>query len=521
MEEMSLREKILKTFVVTIREVNKHGGPKEFFEKYPVGGFFFREAAGGLDENGVEIGTGHSYEKYLECVKASKKKLFVCADGVPLDGAKNLRILGRTFGASKSIEDAYELGRLYAINFHAKNVDMILGPSMDLCIDPLMYLHAVSDDPKFTAELYKAQVKGIQDNGICATSKHFPGLGTYFVNMHMSPGANKLDFDTWMETYGYTYKELINAGVMAIMTTHVTLKSYDSEGDHGFYPIATFSPKLTTELLKEKLGFKGVVITDALIMGGNATGDDVAEAVQAFRAGADLLLWPPVEAAEKIEELILSGDIPMSRLDDALERIGRLEEFRNKAIAENKIPKPDIDYVDKKMVEIVKRGVCLLRNDIGLLPINKEKHKKIVVVDGSEKGAAPSTMLLKDELERRGFEVDVVRDIYDTSSTVCWQPEINAIQDKYDLAIINMDCNFVAQWSVAHMLIWASHMFDKKKKVIVNYGSPYFASEYFPEDPTYVEMNCKAHPETVKFLVDGLLGEVEFTGTSIFTKEIK
>ena len=71
------------------------------------------------------------------------------------------------------------------------------------------------------------------------------------------------------------------------------------------------------------------------------------------------------------------------------------------------------------------------------------------------------------------------------------------------------------------MLIWASHMFDKKKKVIVNYGSPYFASEYFPEDPTYVEMNCKAHPETVKFLVDGLLGEVEFTGTSIFTKEIK
>ena len=83
-----------------------------------------------------------------------------------------------------------------------------------------------------------------------------------------------------------------------------------------------------------ELGFKGAVISDALIMGGNATGDLVKETVQAFKAGADILLWPPVEAADEIERQILSGEIPMSRLDDALARIERMESFRMKALEE-------------------------------------------------------------------------------------------------------------------------------------------------------------------------------------------
>ena len=68
------------------------------------------------------------------------------------------------------------------------------------------------------------------------------------------------------------------------------------------------------------------------------------------------------------------------------------------------------------------------------------------------------------------------------------------------------------------MHIWTSHLFDKAKKIIVNYGSPYFASEYFPEDPTFIEMNTTPTKETVKMLVDGLFGDIEFTGKSILTK---
>ena len=248
-----------------------------------------------------------------------------------------------------------------------------------------------------------------------------------------------------------------------------------------------------------------------------ATGDLVAETVQAFKAGADLLLWPPVEAAEKIEELILNGEIPMSRLDDALERIERMENFRNKALENKAYEEPDCKLVDEKILEIAKHGICQLRNDIGLLPLSAEKYKKVLIVDVTDEDKY-SSELLKQELIARGMQAEVKRDIYDVPSRVCWQADIDKLQAEYDLVIFNVNAFFVAQWSVPHMLIWASHLFDKKKKLIVNYGSPFFAVDYFPEDPTFIEMNCSPSKETIKMLADGLFGETEFTGKSVLTK---
>lgn len=515
---MTLREKILKTFVVTIREINTHGGPEEFFKKYPVGGLYFGEAEALKDENGLEMGTQFDFEKLEYCKKFSPNKLLVCADGAAVRGQKIPLHVQKSLGASLSEQDAYNFGKIMGMQMNDKGIDWILGPSIDMSIDPLMYLMAISDDPKVIAKLYRQTVRGVQDQGVCATAKHFPGLGTYFVNMHIGPGSNNLPFDEWMDSYGYTYKQMFEEDCMCVMTTHVTLKSYDNELDNGFYPTATFSKKLTTDLLKGELGFKGAVVTDALIMGGMATGDLVAETVQAFKAGADLLLWPPVEAVDAIEQAIESGEIPMERLEDALERIERMENFRNKALAEKSYDQPDAAWVDNTMLEIVEKGICELRNDIGLLPISKEKYNKILIVDVTDNDNQSSN-LLKEELESRGFTAEVKRDIYDVPSRVCWQSDIDKLQAEYDLVIFNVNAFFVAEWSVPHMLIWASHLFDKKKKIIVNYGSPFFATEYLPEDPTYIEMNCSPIKETVKMLVDGLLGETKFTGKPTISRK--
>ena len=514
---MTLREKIFKTFSVTIREINMHGGPEKFFEKYPVGGIYYGEADVLRDENGVEIGTQFDFDKLNECKKYAKNRLWVCADFAAVRGQTVFSDNQRSLGASRNLEDAYKWGKTLGMQMNDKGIDMILGPSIDMCFDPLMYLMAISDDPKLVAEIYRQVVKGIQEQGVCSTVKHFPGLGTYFVNMHIGPGSNILPFDKWMETYGYTYKEMFKEDVMSVMTTHVTLKSYDNEITDGFYPSATYSKKLTTDLLKGELGFKGAVITDALIMGGNATGNLVAEAVQAFKAGADILLWPPVEAADEIERQILSGEIPMSRLDDALARIERMESFRMKALEEKTYETPDPKYVDQVKLDCIRHGMCMLRNNIDLLPISNDKIKKILIVDVTDEDKV-SSYLLKDELESRGFVAEVKRDIYDVPSRVCWQNDIDALQSQYDLVIFNVNAFFVAQWSVPHMLIWASHLFDKKKKLIVNYGSPYFATEYFPEDPTFIEMNTTPSKETVKMLADAIVGEMELTGKSILNK---
>ena len=514
---MTLREKIFKTFIVTIREVNTHGGPEEFFSKYPVGGMYYGEAAALKDENGLEIGTQFDFDKLNECKKYSKNKLLVCADGASIRGQKVNCGTQRSLGASLNLEDAYNHGKIIGMQMNDKGIDWVLGPSIDMCFDPLMYLMAISDNPKIIGEIYREVIRGIQDQGVCATAKHFPGLGTYYVNMHIGPGSNILPFSEWMETYGYTYKEMFKENVMSVMTTHVSLKSYDNEFTDGFYPIATYSKKLTTNLLKGELGFEGAVVTDALIMGGMATGDLIKETVQAFKAGADLLLWPPVEAAEAIEEAILNGEIPMSRLDDALARIEKMESFRNNALENKAFDTPDAEFVDKTKIEIARNGICMLRNEIGLLPINADKYKKILIVDSTD-ADEKSSLLLKEEIEKRGIKADIKRDIYDVPSRVAWQSDVDKLQSQYDLVIFNLNAFFVAQWSEPHMHIWTSHLFDKAKKIIVNYGSPYFASEYFPEDPTFIEMNTTPTKETVKMLVDGLFGDIKFTGKSILTK---
>lgn len=511
---MTLKEKVLQTFVVTIREINKHGGPEKFFSKYPVGGMYYGNANILYDENGLEMGTQMTLDKLKECRRCSKQPLFVCADETQLKGQTERMGTGSIL-ATGNEKDAYNYGKIMGMQMNESEVDWVLMPAIDIAtVTPKPFSSGVND-PKLVAKVFKNVVKGIQDQGVCATVKHFPGLGGSNINMHFAPGKNILDFDSWMNTYGYTYKEMFKQDAMCVMTTHITLRSYDNENHDGFYPIATYSHKITTELLKEKLGFKGAVVTDALIMGGMATGDLVKETVQAFKAGADLLLWPPVEAADVIVRQLESGEIPMSRLEDALSRIDRMKKFREKALKEKKYDVPDSKYADETLREIRKKGICLYRNNIGLIPLKKDIESFLIVdvTDGDD-----SAEILKNELMKRGYKAEVKTDIYDVPSRVCWQDDIDELQNKYDMVIFNVNTEYETSWGVPFMRIWASHLFDKSKKIIINYGTPFFAEDYFPEDPTFIEPNAAPSENVVKYIVDGLFGDVKFTGNYLLKK---
>ena len=515
---MTLREKILKTFSVTIREINKHGGPEVFFDQYPVGGMYYSGTETLLDENGMEVGTALKPGTLERCKKASKNRLFVCADGCSIPG-QTASIPWDCLGSGVSEEDAYNIGKVYGMQLNARGVDWGLFPAIDMYFDHSFPLLAISDDPVHTAKVYSNFIKGVLSQGVCTTAKHFPGLGAGLINMHFAPGQNKLSFDEWMKTYGYTYKEMFRAGTSAVMTTHVALRSYDDEYHDGFYPIATYSEKLTKDLLKGELGFEGVVVTDALIMGGMATGDLIAETVQAFKAGADVLLWPPVEAAEAIEKAILAGEIPMSRLEDALERIERMENFRLTQLEKREYDAPDAEWVSEICKRVRRNSICLLRNEIGLIPLSAEKYQKILVVDATDDSDQGSSEMLKQALLKKGVEAHVERTIYDDPSRVCWQSDTDELQAKYDLVIFNLNAGYIGTWGDPFMLIWNSHLFDKSKKIIVNYGSPYFATDYFPEDPTYIEAYGKPTQLVIDTIVDGLFGDVEFKGTAIIQSD--
>ena len=523
---MTLREKILKTFVVTIKEINAYGGPEKFFAKYPVGGVYYANVEPKNGENPMtenyERGTGMSRAKLKrvrEAALAAGVNMLVCADGASLVDQK-VRASQASLGAIEDESYAYDYGKIIGMQMNAHNIDWVLGPIIDMYFSSSMPLAAVTDDPIKTAKIHRQIVRGIQDQGVCATVKHFPGLGTYHVNMHFAPGQNVLPFDEWMKTYGFTYKEMFDEGVMAVMNTHVALKSYANEKENGFYPSATFSSKLTQGLLKNELKFGGAVVTDAMIMGGNATGNLVEECVQAFKAGADFILWPPMELADRLEELILSGEVPMSRLDDALSRIDKMFEFRKKALENHSCDEPDVNFVNEKSAEINKRGICLLRNEMNILPLKKDDINKLLIIDATSKTALDgadtgSADLLKAEIEKRGIKADVKRAIFDVESLVCWQDEISAEEEGYDYVLFNLNSTFACSWDDPFMLIWASHMLSQNKKIIINYGSPFFAVDFFPEDKTIIEVNCGPTEITVSDVVSRLFGEEEFTGVPV------
>lgn len=512
-ENMSLREKVLQTFVVTIREVNRHGGPKEFFKKYPVGGLFFCKTDDPNRDDMVETGIVSSPKRIRECREASPNPLLICADWIRLPGQTHqVTDRLRPLGGTGREQDAYNYGKMVGMQMNAYDVDWALQPIVDLYYNRAMPFPTMCDDPMLTAKLCRQIVRGVQDQGVCATVKHFPGLGTANINMHFAPGRNVLDFDEWMKSYGHIYGQMIEENVCSVMTTHVTLRSFDNEGDRGYYPIATFSPKLTMELLKGKLGFEGAVVTDALVMGGMATGNLVEECVQAFRSGADLLLWPPVETADRIVELLESGEIPMSRLEDALARIEKMRSFRETAKKENAMDTPDCDFINQTSQQIIRDAVCLLRNERNLIPL-AENVKKLLIVDVTD--GDDSALRLKAQLEKSGYAVDVERDIYDVVSNVSWQEEIDALQDQYDRIIFNVNTILGSVWSQPYMLIWASHLFDKNKKIIVNHGSPYFAPDYFPEDPTFIQSNAEVSDASIQAIADGITGKMDFKGHSV------
>ncbi len=509
--KMTLKEKVLKTFIVTIREINKFGGPEEFFKKYPVGGMYFCEAKN-IGIEGHEKSLLTTFNRLEECRKYSKDPLLVCVDYVAMAG-QTYRMSPRSLGGTQREEDAYTYGKTLGMQCNSRGIDWILGPAIDMYYSKHMPFDAISADVKMNAKLFSNVVKGIQDQGVCATVKHFPGLGTDNVNMHHAPGENILEFDEWMESYGYTYKEMFKENVCSVMTTHTMLKSYDNEIHNGYLPIATYSDKLTEELLKGELGFNGAVVTDALIMGGMATGDLVAETVQAFKAGADLLLWPPMEAADAIAEKLESGEIPMSRLDDALARIDKMRAFREKALNEKHFDEPDLSYITNELKSITHSGICLYKNDMKLIPL-KNDVKNILILDAMQNDE-PS-IHLKNELVKRGYSVDIKKDIYDTDFYVCWQDDIDELQKNYDIVILNAHPTSAdGTHDPMFMLLWASHLFSKKKKIIINYGKPFVSLNYFPEDLTIIEANTNPSEAVAEFIVDGLVGEMEFSGKFI------
>ena len=206
---------------------------------------------------------------------------------------------------------------LRAVGFHqdyAPDADVNSNPA-----NPVIGVRSYGSDPELVAAHVAAAVRGLQGAGLAATAKHFPGHGDTSGDSHLMLPSVERDAESWAATDLPPFAAAIEAGVAGVMSAHVAVPAVDASGDP-----ATASAAILTGVLRDRLGFTGAVVTDALDMAGarEALGDGEI-AVRAVLAGADQLLMPadlPVAVAA-VTEAVRTGRIPQARLDAAVTRV--------------------------------------------------------------------------------------------------------------------------------------------------------------------------------------------------------
>ncbi len=513
-ENLSVREKVCQMMMVKADpklHKKQFGSIKNFLEEYPVGGIFA----------GSEVirDTNHNKDELKEVIQeyqeASKIPLFCAADGESGFGsaAEGCTRFGGSMalGTTGSEKLAYDSAKVTAIEGRAVGFNWDFSPACDLNINRhnlIMNTRSLSDDPELACRLIKQLVKGYQENGIIATGKHFPGDGVDYRNQHLVISSNTLSMDEWYKKSGAVFKAAIEAGVYSMMIGHISLPAYQTDSVKGHYPPATLSKDLVMKLLKHDLKFDGVAITDALDMGGfNRWYYERDEAeVKAFEAGVDMLLWPHLITADTITKRLESGEIPMSRLDDAISRIALL---RNRIFSFQPKENTDVSGLAERTVkQIAENCSYIVSNELGLIPLDAKKYKKIRIV-----GMAPDpnecmslSHELADEFKKHGAETEVIRN---------WD---NYLKDhrtetdrNYDLIVYAMFYGMehpTMMFREDELSAHSALSFDRDKTVIISFRSPYLYREYFETAETFVNSQVIG----MKECVEALYGEKEFKG---------
>ncbi len=290
-------------------------------------------------------------------------------------------------GATGNPADAYTMGRITAIEARAAGVQWIFAPVSDVNsnpANPIINTRSFGEDPHHVAEFVEAFVRGVEENGGLACAKHFPGHGDTSTDSHLDLPTLTANRARLESVELVPFKAAIAAGVGSVMTGHLAVPSIEADPNLP----ATLSPHITTDLLRKELGFRGVVVTDAMDMAGVAARYSPGEAaVRSIAAGTDVLLIPPSSdaALAALREAVDTGRISHARVDEAVTHILRakaqlgLDQHRLVDLnALNKVfAQPEFDHA---AADIANRGITLLRDTQHLVPLDATKPSRVLLV---------------------------------------------------------------------------------------------------------------------------------------------
>ena len=391
-------------------------------------------------------------------------------------------------------KDAYTMGKITALEARATGVQWVYAPDSDVNNNPgnpIINTRSFGENPHRVAEFVSAFVKGVEDNGALATAKHFPGHGDTAADSHIDLPTIPASRERLEHLELVPFRAAITAGVDTIMTGHLSVPALESDPNTP----ATLSPKILQGLLRKELGYQGLIVTDAMDMGGITVRYAPGEAaVRAVAAGVDCVLMPPVPDAafEALQGAVKSGRISKERLDESVRRIlqakARLGLYKNRLVDVNALNHKFGSVAwQKEAQEISDRGVTLLRDTPHRLPLDGTKPSRALLLAFYADPEPYPGEDLERELRTRFDSVTTLRaDTRFVNAGILRLPPT----DSYDMAIVAFFVRVSDRKGNVDVppeqAALAEQVYKTGKPVItVGFGSPYLI-ERFPQAETWL-----------------------------------
>jgi beta-N-acetylhexosaminidase len=399
-------------------------------------------------------------------------------------------------GATGDTSLAYEQGRVTAIEGRALGVHIAYAPILDVNnnpANPVINTRSYGEDPALAGRLGAAFIRGLQEHGMIATGKHFPGHGDTEVNSHLAlpvVGVTRARLDT-VELV--PFRASVGAGVGAIMTFHGAMPALDSTGAPG-----TLSRRVLGDLLRGELGFQGVVISDAMDMRGVLDKYGAVEAaIRAVEAGADVLIQP-VDARQTIDAIVQgvsSGrydearvDASVRRLLDAKRRVG-LDRRRSMPIDSVRFIVGDSDHVAVAR-QIAERSITLVRDSLNQIPLSAlPRSRRVLSITLARRADLAAGTAFDTELRRHFTSVRSELVNADAAANADWERLLRAAKSSQVVVVSSYVSHAWNATTATAPKEFAKFVGDlvrlRKKPIVVSFGNPYLLQQV-PRVPVYM-----------------------------------
>ena len=445
-----------------------------------------------LEVGGIIISVGSPFDiaaKLNALQRRSRLPLLISAD---LEWGAAMRVVGATgfpaimaAGATGDERDAYTIGRVAALEGRAVGIHVNFAPDADVNnnpLNPIINTRSFGEDPRAVGRLVRAYVRGLQDNGMLATLKHFPGHGDTEIDSHIGMPVIRAGYRRLDTLELIPFRAGIDAGAEIVMSSHIAFPALTGSDDPG-----TLSAAVLTGLLRDSLKFRGLVVTDALEMGAIVTKYGPGEAtVRAFLAGSDLLLIP-ADADSAINSMVAAvanGRITAERLDASVRRVleikRRLGLFERRTVPLDSIMRIVGAKANQDLAnDIAGRALTLVRDTAGTLARLRATRSRITLVAYGDELNSFVGVRIAEALNKGGDTVSFFRlwpmsgtQSYDSARaaiarapTVIFAANVRPISGRGTIALPDSLARLIAATDAA------------KPTVLVSLGSPYLLTQ--------------------------------------------